>query len=259
MAGLSCNDCAGVMPDSMNFPEDSFSLTANFIGDDGTVETANIALKLHAAPVVLIHGLWSSASGAFGIGGKEGVWAKLNEMGFDIFPWNYDGTKGPGDVISGPSNGLIFTLQNIFSEMNQKGIACTRADFVVHSMGGLMARQFMRKDIDTGSHSEISYRQGMVRRIITIATPHRGSPWGNYFNGDISAIGSMWQNWQAKSFWEGTVRGVIKIAAYIAQGDADSAMKDLAIQSNLLQTLGFPNVPMHAVYGRVKDDTDALI
>lgn len=84
--------------------------------------------------------------------------------------------------------------------MNKKGIACTRADLVVHSMGGLMARQFMRNDIDTGNQSEVSYRQGMVRRIITIATPHRGSPWGNYFNGDMLVIGSMWQNWKAKSF-----------------------------------------------------------
>ena len=245
-------------PDNMNFPEDTFNVIANFTADDWSFETANVNLKLHAAPVVLIHGLWSSSSAAFGIGHAEGVWAKLNAMSFDIVPWNYDGTKGPGDVISGPSNGLIFTLRNLFSEMNQKGIACTRADFVVHSMGGLMARQFMRKDIDTGNQSAISYRQGMVRRIITIATPHRGSPWGNYFNGNLSMIGSMWQTWKAKSWWEGTIRSIIKIGAYIAKGSADSAMKDLAIKSNLIQTLGFPNVPMHSIYGCVKDDTDAL-
>lgn len=48
-------------PDKMKFPEDNFNLSVSFIGDDGTFENENLNLKLHAAPVVLIHGLWSSS------------------------------------------------------------------------------------------------------------------------------------------------------------------------------------------------------
>jgi len=53
----------------------------------------------------------------------------------------------------------------------REGFACTKADVVAHSMGGLFARQFIQSSHyqNGGNHSE-----GSVRRLVMLSTPNGG-------------------------------------------------------------------------------------
>ena len=246
-------------PSDMTFPKDTFTVTALFTPDNGEAVRETLTLTLQAPSVVLIHGIFSNNTAAFGYNDPEatsGIWPKLNGAGLEIISWNYDPAKGPKAVISDADNPLAKTLIDAFDALNAQGIASTRADIVAHSQGGLMARQFLRNDFDTGNKSELSYKQGMIRRVITIGTPNLGSPIASYLSENFSSIGESWQNWQAKSVWE----NICVLLQYFAfkKYKALDAMADMSNNSEFLSQLGYPDVPFHSIYGKVLKDNEVL-
>ena len=241
-------------PATMDFPLDSFNVMVNFKGDDGSSDTNVLSLELHAAPVVLIHGIFGDVKGTF-----EGLRNQFERDNFRVFGWDYYNKHGPSDIIHDYS-GLYKKLAQAFNELNKDGIACTKGDLVVHSMGGLMARQFLLHD--KGARDTVrSYRQGMVRRIVTIATPHGGSPWANYMlDGGKPEFIQRWPVFSDERAVANALyanHGLIKkgIEAMNGLGSADSAWKDLAIGGSLVRELKQTevSVPIHVIYGRTKD------
>ncbi len=85
-------------------------------------------------------------------------------------------------------------------EIKVNGLAFdTRYYIVAHSMGGLVARSYMNEhDHDTGIYSG---RRGgeWIRKLITLATPHHGTPLSN---GD-ARVSSIWH-----PVWNGTFEGL---------------------------------------------------
>ena len=223
------------------FPSATFSVHVKFTDEDGQVSEDDIDLRIEAAPVILIHGLGDEGSACFGVGKGSGIWHSLRESGFrDIRIWNYDGTKGPNEVLAGTGsdNGLYTALNEVFAKYEQRGIVCTKADLVCHSMGGLMARKFLdesSKGTDNGNNwSPISYRQGMVRRVVTIATPHRGSPFAEF---------ALEHELLAKKFFRNR--------------DCTSAFIDL--MTTAPRAYGFPaNVPMYSIYGDISSELNNI-
>lgn len=241
-------------PLSMGLPSANFRLRTFFTADDGTTESNDLSLTVELTPVMLIHGLESNSVHAFRIGESQGVHHRLTQDGFYTDYWDYDGTKGPEDIFRGGGSSLLSKIADVLDVYKAKNIACTRVDIVAHSMGGLMAKRFLETN---ECYSARSYKQGMVRRIVTIATPHEGSPIANYFMKDYSVMNNS-------SFYESYIlrlmqilRGVIKIGyeSYCYFGkSADSAFRDLRINSPLTKRLKDtpPSVPVFVIYGKCK-------
>ena len=76
-------------------------------------------------------------------------------------------------------------LQRKFDDYAERKIVCTRVDLVAFGVGGLMAENFLLndKEYENINLSPITYKQGAVRRLITIATPHYGTPWADILSG----------------------------------------------------------------------------
>ena len=244
-------------PENITYPSGNFTVTATFTDSDGNAVTENLTLTLKTPPVVLIHGAFGDNERMFGYatGKNTGVWRKLENAGLDVASWNYDGTKSPKALIASNTNGLAQIISDTLNVLNTKGIAATRVDLVTHSTGGLMARQYLRNDIDTGNKTANSYGLGTVRRVVTIASPNLGTPIGSYLAGNFESLPESWQNWKAKSFWEDTAYNLIRIFE-MSRYDADEAMQDFSLGSSYIAELGYPGIPFHSVYGKVKSDND---
>ena len=237
-------------PSSYRFPSDDFKLTATFTDYSGNITAETRTLKICAAPVVLIHGLRGNTKDTFSVNGDSGIWHQLTQAGYihdySIHCCDYDGTKGPSELIANDNyNPVWSSLNSALETYRNNRIECTRADIVAHSMGGLMARKFLQEGLTHtpyGGHNwgYESYRQGMVRRVITVATPHRGSP----FAEDLISTSDM--NNTARN----ALNSVLNYAAGMElDANADSAYMDLLPDS---QAYGFPEaVPFHSIYGDI--------
>lgn len=161
------------------------------IGSPNTPGYENfVSLTVIRPPVFLVHGLW----------GEPSNWQKF-------IPLLNDPRRGPsftvvkidysmpviGEVTSRnpPTSenqqvrqnqlGLDYNAQGLFTQIATELVqyrsnfnaAAVRIDVVAHSMGGLIIRNLQSFEAFSGRDS---YGQGLVHKIITIGTPHFGSP-----------------------------------------------------------------------------------
>ena len=186
-------------------------------------------------------------------GSKTGVWHKLEDSGLTVASWNYDSKQTPSALIGSNTNGLANIIADTLNKLNKDGIAATRVDLVTHSTGGLLARQYLRNDTDTGNKTANSYGLGTVRRVVTIASPNLGSPIASYLSGNFSSLPPSWKNWKAREWWEGIGHTLIKMLA--ANGNySDEVMNDFSLDSSYIAGLGYPGIPFHSIYGKIKSD-----
>jgi pimeloyl-ACP methyl ester carboxylesterase len=141
-------------------------------------------------PVVLVHGLWSSAHEAWE---KSGFLSRLVNNGictncFSLSTVNYDYivTLQGKQEISANALGFQFNAPRILKQLwlaiynfkngtNTFGIqvAAVQADVVAHSMGGDITRTL---PLQSKFYSWENFGQGDVHKVITIDTPHLGTP-----------------------------------------------------------------------------------
>lgn len=147
-------------------------------------------------PLVLIHGLWGSSAS------WDNFTPLINDTRFSILRANYSATIGPqiksykpaypswavSSLQSAQQNSLGFaynapivgkqmaTFINQFklgANHENLAVAAVQADIVAHSMGGDITRtfpQFKR------FYNNDTFALGYVHKLITIGTPHWGSP-----------------------------------------------------------------------------------
>jgi pimeloyl-ACP methyl ester carboxylesterase len=146
-------------------------------------------------PVVLIHGIWSSASDTWGqfsplytdgvsgdsrffvlavdysylVGyfelGSDKIRVRANALGFD-----YNATR-----ILSQLRSAISIFKNGNNPANIK-TAAVQADVVGHSMGGVITRTFAVTSKSYTFLSDDNFKSGDVHKLITIDTPHLGTP-----------------------------------------------------------------------------------
>ncbi len=247
-------------PDNINYPSGNFTVTATFTPTNGSATTESLNLTLKAPSVILIHGAFGDNERMFGYvaGSNTGVWHKLESADLNVVSWNYDSKQPPKTLIATNTNGLAQIISDTLNKLNAQGFAATRVDLVTHSSGGLMARQYLRTDVDTGNNTANSYGLGTVRRVVMIASPNLGTPIGSYLSGNFSSLPSSWQNWAAKDWWEGIGHFLIKILASNSNYYSDEVMSDVSLSSSYLAGLGYPGIPFHSIYGKIKSDEDKI-
>ena len=138
-------------------------------------------------PVFLIHGLWDSDAGWSNYAtltsdsrfytGKANWGGPLPSISAVspsslTFAGNYPGASSVGVAYSAPT--VLKQLNDFidnFKFANQA--AAVQADIIAHSMGGLMTKGLRQVTTFTGPYN---YQAGPIHKVITIGTPHLGSP-----------------------------------------------------------------------------------
>ena len=140
-------------------------------------------------PVVLVHGLWGGSSDwdafmPFLADPLRQFFIRRASYDYPVFvsgstPNGYNrnqpfyaNTNALGLSFNAP---LVLTqIETSVMEFRQRnGAAVAQADVVAHSMGGLVTRALEQLPDFAGSNS---WGKGYVHKLITIGTPHRGSP-----------------------------------------------------------------------------------
>ena len=171
--------------------------------DGTTVEDVEQQIEITRPPLMLVHGLGGSPSSwnnltyredRNGDGNTEKTLLKNSRFFLE------KETIGISPDGSFKSNSELLLTDNFFSDsdgfsdilgrMRQRlGFAANQVYYVGHSMGGAVARQL----IGTGGtsisgipyHKRKNYGQGYVNRLITLDTPHSGSPLADFTEDEI--------------------------------------------------------------------------
>ncbi len=147
----------------------------------GTIDTTvhlTATIHLVTPPVVLVHGMWS----------KPAVWheggfiqALLSEGYSNIHAADYEANNfRTFDPYSSESlfgrSAVHQAIKAGLKQYEDEGIFAAQADVVGHSLGGLMTRSFSQWD--AVNLSTRNFKEGYVHKLITLGTPHFGSPLG---------------------------------------------------------------------------------
>lgn len=193
--------------------------------------------SLCRTPVVLIHGLWGHATDF------RATMSSLESAGYYTFVNEYDNWKGPSEIL--PTYSLSFLHGFLLPALNYlkfMGIECKKIDVVGHSMGGLLTKQFTRNRY---YKTEYTYGKRAVRRLITLGTPHWGSPLANLLNEDTKYFKK-----RPPLFF---ARRIAALRAMLNGLDhkCGSCHDDLQLFSPLILNLNFKNydLPMYALAG----------
>jgi pimeloyl-ACP methyl ester carboxylesterase len=182
------------------------------------------AVQLHRAPVVLVHGLWGSPAG----------WDDwLNADFGHSRVLDFSATNGASMRVSAAILGQ--QVEDFLEDLRSSSrIAVSRVDWVAHSLGGLLARQIYKDGNSIGSsrpwRRADNFGMGDIRKLITVTTPHEGAPLANaLLSVDMSTA---------------LVRQLLSLV-----NEVGGAVRDLAIGSEALRSLGATDIPSHTIVG----------
>ncbi|MFO8132791.1 MAG: alpha/beta fold hydrolase [Thermoplasmatota archaeon] len=132
--------------------------------------TGNVSLRLFRPPVLLVHGLWSDSH----------MWDKMVQRltadNFAVYTVDYPNVDSPARVAVME---FASKVQAVRQEYLQQNVNASSVDVIGHSMGGVVARHYINQY--QGS-SEVD-----VNTLITVGTPHKGSPWPQIYYDWVNA------------------------------------------------------------------------
>jgi hypothetical protein len=163
------------------------SVTLQVASPPGTI-TGTASVTVARPPVVLVHGLWGSASSF------SNFTPLTTDTIFDINYATYSNavsgitsetpSYSKSDTIDANSLGFAYNAPSVLAQINNfiasyrtsANVAAVKADVVAHSMGGDVSRtMFLLSNFLTNSTFP-TYGAGPINKLITIATPHLGTP-----------------------------------------------------------------------------------
>lgn len=210
------------------------SIRARYAPTGGAAQETTLPLSIVRPPVVLIHGLWSGA----------GTWSfpLASDPRFRVTRVDYESTHAAffaTNRLAVFSNSGI--RQALATDRNQ-GIAVTQVDVAGHSMGGLLTRIY---SASPSYRRNANYLQGDINRLVTLNTPHTGSPLASLLVSlrDSFLIGGP------------LTSAMAAIGKPIDQG----AIDDLAKGSAALSAIGPTELPAHALVGVGGSDALELV
>jgi hypothetical protein len=140
----------------------------------GTSGPFTVPVTLEPPPLVLVHGIWSSA---------EEAWPSADPGAQSFFNWlaqnyphqyiaraNYQNFNFLAFYDPNVQSTFLDALLDALQSANQGGVASRDVDVVAHSMGGLVSRWFINNNVPGFLPSN------PVHKLITIGTPQIGSP-----------------------------------------------------------------------------------
>jgi pimeloyl-ACP methyl ester carboxylesterase len=129
-------------------------------------QMATLALTLQRAPVVLVHGIFSSAATwTFGL---------VDDLRFNVTPADYSGTSGA--PFGSNSTVVRRTIDEALAKLTSNNIAATQADVVTHSMGGILSRLYIGSPEYMRTANLFA---GDVHKLMPLNAPFAGTPLAN--------------------------------------------------------------------------------
>jgi pimeloyl-ACP methyl ester carboxylesterase len=159
-------------------------LTIKVIYSDNTFEFIPVnPIKIYRPPLMLVYGL----------GDNTGLWDNypLKTTYNNLFPSISTPPIGNNDHYDYNAKGLLklnnslmgFTFEDVIAKTREdKQIACNQLYYIGHSMGGLIPRVCESSSLTNSYKTIKNYNQGYINKLITIDTPHNGSPWADYLS-----------------------------------------------------------------------------
>jgi len=202
-------------------------------------------LTLVPRPLVLIHGLWSDptawekfATYLSGAGFRICGNCRADYSSADSATPSFDPMKSSASI-----DALITAIAAARQADRDQGIATTQVDVIGHSMGGVISRALTVYGLKP-YRDKTNYKRGSICRLITIGTPHRGTP-----------LATWLINHKDSKFCAKTILGVCVYHATISDAlkslnkPIGAAVTDLEPGSSALANIGLANVPTYAFVG----------
>ncbi|HRK82400.1 MAG TPA: CARDB domain-containing protein [Saprospiraceae bacterium] len=161
---------------------------------DGTSQIISKKIQIVRPPLMLVHGLGGSPNSWNDMNSDEGLletdarFIVIKKIKMD--PTASFSFNSRNMVIGFSKNSDLFkqsSFQGVIEEMRRLGYATNRVDYIGHSMGGSILRNVLKDYYDyflrTNSASNRdfkNYGKGYTNKVVTIGTPHEGSPWANF-------------------------------------------------------------------------------
>ncbi len=207
-------------------------------------QQGTLPISLWRPPVVLLHGLWSNAC--------TWKWSLPNAPHFFVYEQDYEATHASRFAVNlfQPQRGI----QAALASMRKQGTAVTQADFVGHSMGGILARLYAG-----AANPNVPYQRpdnlgfGDMHKLITLDTPHFGSSLANALvdlNGNDTDLGTAFEAAQGLLSPSPPCRPTTKPSDLIPPMCATcGAIFDLRTDSAALSNMPEVLVPSHVIVG----------
>ncbi len=217
-------------------------IRTHYLPDDGEFpEPVRTSFRLDRPPVVLIHGLEDYP--------KSWKWPLVSDQRFVVELANYGCDSGIiDDILCAHARPFLTNVrvpqQSIaaaIERMRSRGIAATQADVFGHSMGGILARLYAMDTVagfPTHFLRDDNFHQGDIHKLVTVNTPHRGSPLAVLAVNADNSLGPL---------------GLVGVFFTLANQRCDlcGAARDLRPDSEILRVINSAhvNIPVHAIYG----------
>jgi pimeloyl-ACP methyl ester carboxylesterase len=152
----------------------------------GITGTARVTVA--RPPVVLVHGLWGSASSF------SSFTPLITDANFDVNYATYDNaitgitsttpSFSKSAAIEANSLGFAYNAPSVLAQINNfianyrtsANVASVKADIVAHSMGGDVSRTMFLLPNFLSNPTFPTFGAGPINKLITVATPHLGTP-----------------------------------------------------------------------------------
>ena len=207
------------------------TLRAQFTSDSGGTAEQCRQLSIFRPPVLLIHGIWPDKSTwTFPL-----VW----DSRFDITQVSWDGYTSIAD-----NNGVAHRgVETVLARLRSQRMAATRVDVIAHSMGGLLARAWAG---DASFRRASNYNKGDYHSLITLNTPHLGSPLATALV-DIRSHYLVFADFIIAA--EALGKRISTCSGFWRPECSPGAIDDLQEGSRAIVNLPRPQVPTHAFVG----------
>jgi pimeloyl-ACP methyl ester carboxylesterase len=164
--------------------------SANVLGVSATQDNAPVTanLGLVMPPLVLVHGLWGDKTSLVNVQAYIDTVAPWDTQPQLVVPICYslyiafdattDPLTGGNDPCEVTSAAAVQTeIDSLFATLDSEHIVGGRVDLAVHSMGGLVARNYASQ---SGYTSLRNRMQGQFHALVTLDTPEIGSTLANW-------------------------------------------------------------------------------
>ncbi|MGI9014361.1 MAG: hypothetical protein ACR2GY_08945, partial [Phycisphaerales bacterium] len=204
-------------------------LTAEFTPDGGGAPISpTLNIQLHRPPVLLLHGLWSS--------GSTFRWDIQDDPRFHVYEADHDGFSGIYNNTSVTQVIVDATLDSFVLDTN---VAATQVDCIGHSLGGLLLRLYAGEYWPKFSYyRDDNYNEGDINRLITLDTPHFGARLAHILVTETNEL--KWTGRRVEQATDLEVDG--------------GAIRDMRLDSDVLETITAARVPVHAIVGKGGSD-----
>ncbi|HLY05015.1 MAG TPA: alpha/beta fold hydrolase [Rhizomicrobium sp.] len=203
--------------------------TINLTATQGSAN-GSLSVPLVIPPLVLVHGLWgdkTSLSEAKNWLRSHAPWNSAPDFVVPICYSKYLRFDAKTDPLSGSdpcevtsSEAVQTEIDSLLATTDSAGIVGGRVDLLVHSMGGLVARNYASQ---TKYGSLRNRMQGQFHAIVTLNTPEIGSTLANYLikHRDGTRKAPLWT--EQGLFWEAVCGTADVSKCFDAVGDPINA------------------------------------